>query len=94
MAAAVRGEHSEGHPAAVKLLGSLGREAADVVTPEREAAQAERKAATQGGRHAGILRAGIAAPVQRIALAAAHALRAQMIFSPVVWRVMSATAWL
>jgi len=45
-------------------------ETADVVTPERKAAQAEGKAAAEGRRHGCVGVAGVAAPVQRVALAA------------------------
>ena len=40
------------------------------MTPERKTAQPEGEAAAEGGRHGGVGVAGVAAPVQRIALAA------------------------
>ena len=70
VAAAVRREHAERQPAAVEILVRLAHEAADVVAPEREAAKAERQPAAQRGGHADVGVLGVAAPVERIALAA------------------------
>ena len=74
MAAAVRTQHAERQPAREQILvhvvHGIRREAADVVAPEGKAGKPERQAAAQFGRHAVIGAFGVAAPVNRIALAA------------------------
>src|SRR4029077_17921907 len=56
--------------AAVDLFRLVAEEAADVVAPEGEAGEAQREAAAQRGREADVGLAGVAAPVDRVTLAA------------------------
>ena len=63
--ATVRRQQSERHPALVQRGRRCSLEAADVVTPEAEAAEAQRQAAAQALGHALEGRVAVAAPVHR-----------------------------
>ena len=62
------GEEAKGQPTAVDVFGRCRDEASHVVTPEREATQAETQSTPQVTHHADVVGSSVAAPVQRIAL--------------------------